>query len=191
MPATKSNELTDLIKKLRTIRRQHEVALEEIENTFRSFGIEHLLDGAKKQKGKPGPKPKGKPGPKPKGTGKRRGRPPKSATAPAKKGKPGPKPKAGRKGKPGPKPKAGKKTRTRGSYAQTGDEFIVSFIAKKGGATTSEIRQAWDKAGRKGKPENNLTGLVKNGKLLRNPTPGKAGSTYSVPAGSTPPASAA
>ena len=190
MPARKANELTDLIKKLRTIRRQHEVALEEIEKTFKSFGIEHLLDGPGKKatKGKLGPKPKGKPGPKP---GKKRGRKPgRPAAAPVKKGKPGPKPKAGRKGKPGPKP-GRKARRTRGSYAQTGDEFIVSFVSKKGGATTSEIRQAWDKAGRKGKPENNITGLVKSGKLVRTPIPGKLGSTYTAPGGSTPPATAA
>lgn len=196
MPARKANELTDLIKKLRTIRRQHELALAEIENTFKSFGIEHLLDGAKKGAGKgaakgagkrgPGRKAKAataaasKPGPKP---GKRRGRKPKAATvAAAKPGKRGPKPKgaavkAGRKGKA-----AAKKTRAK--YTQTGDEFILSFVSKKGGATTNEIRQHWTKAGRKGKAENNLTGLVKSGKLLRTPTPGQAGSTYSAPGGS-------
>jgi hypothetical protein len=188
MPAPKTNELTDLIKKLRTIRRQHEVALDEIEKTFKSFGIEHLLESKSKPgpkpKGKPGPKPKGKPGPKP--GSKRRGR--KAKAAATAKGKPGPKPKgtatkAGRKGRG--KAKAGKKTRTRQSYAQTGDEFIIAFVAKKGGATTSEIRQHWDKAGRKGKPENNITGLVKSGKLIRNATPGQAGSTYTAPGSTT------
>lgn len=185
MPARKANELTDLIKKLRTIRRQHEVALAEIENTFKSFGLEHLLDGGGRKRGaaasttatasKKGGKVPGK-----------RGRPAKNATPAATPGKRGPKPKAGAAKKtgrkPGRPPKAAKKTRA--TYAQTGDEFIVSFIAKKGSATTSEIRQTWTKAGRKGKPENNLTGLVKSGKILRNATPGQAGSTYTVPGGS-------
>jgi hypothetical protein len=186
MPARKANELTDLIKKLRTIRRQHELALNEIESTFKSFGIEHLLDASAKGKAKkPGRKPGRKPGKAAaaatasaaKPTGKRRGRKPGKAAAAATPGKRGPKPK----GKPGRKPGAGKKTRA--TYAQTGDEFILSFVAKKGGATTNEIRQHWTKAGRKGKAENNLTGLVKGGKLARNPTPGQAGSTYTVPGG--------
>jgi hypothetical protein len=192
MPARKANELTDLIKKLRTIRRQHELALSEIESTFKSFGIEHLLEGSKKAGAAAGKKKPGrKPGRKaaaatPAATGKRRGRKPKAAAAASKPGKRGPKPKgaaakAGRKGKA-----AGKKTRA--TYTQTGDEFILSFVAKKGGATTNEIRQHWMKAGRKGKAENNLTGLVKSGKLLRAPTPGQAGSTYTVPGGSATPA---
>ena len=50
MPARKATELTDLIKKLRTIRRQHESALDEIESTFRNFGIEHLLESGPSRK---------------------------------------------------------------------------------------------------------------------------------------------
>lgn len=208
MAARKATELTDLIKKLRTIRRQHEQALAEIENTFRQFGIEHLLEGsgrkrggaaaatAKPARGKPGPKPKkgkvgrppkkvkGKPGPKPKG---KVGRPPKSATKgkvgrPPKKGKVGRPPKAGAKGKAAAK--KGER-RVRGSYAETGDEFIVSFLAKKGSATTNEIRQHWTKSGRRGKAENNLTGLVKRGQVTRIPNPSGAGSSYGLPAGSS------
>ena len=46
-----SNELQDLIKQLTTIRKEHVRALEEIENTFRMFGLERLLkDGAGKKR---------------------------------------------------------------------------------------------------------------------------------------------
>jgi len=201
MPARKATELTDLIKKLRTIRRQHEVALDEIENTFRSFGIEHLLEasGSRKRGGAAGP---GRPAKKTRGRppaaavqGKKtRGRPPAAAGAQAKAGKKtrgaaaaGAQAKAGKKtrgpGKAAGKAKAAEKAerRTRAKYTQTGDEFILSFLSKKGSATTNEIRQHWQKQGRRGKAENNLTGLVKTGQLVRTPTPGQAGSTYSLP----------
>jgi hypothetical protein len=200
MPARKANELTDLIKKLRTIRRQHEVALDEIENAFRNFGIEHLLEssvarkrGAAASAGKT--KAKAKPGPKPKAAGKgkaktkTKGKTAKAAKVAVKaKGKPGPKPKKGRaaKASKGKAAAAKAERRTRGKYTQTGDEFILTFLAKKGSATTNEIRQHWKKQGRRGKAENNLTGLVKSGKLTRTPTPGQAGSTYALPSSSAP-----
>lgn len=201
MAPRKASELTDLIKKLRTIRRQHEVALAEIENTFRQFGLEHLLEGsgrkrgaaaaaAKPARGKPGPKPKkkGKVGRPPKKTKGKVGRPPKKGKVgrPPKKGKVGRPPKATKAATRGKATAKKAKKRVRGTYAETGDEFIISFLAKKGSATTNEIRQHWTKAGRRGKAENNLTGLVKSGKVARTPTPGEAGSTYSLPGGSAP-----
>jgi histone H1/5 len=202
MPARKATELTDLIKKLRTIRRQHEVALAEIEATFRQFGIEHLLEGTGSRKRGAAAKGKGKAKAKAaaaaaaapakgkgKRKGKRRGRPPKAATAAAAPKTRKTRKRRGAKAKKGPKAAAaGTGTRrTRAKYAQTGDEFILAFIGKKGTATTNEIRQHWKKAGRKGKAENNLTGLVKHGKVLRTPTPGEAGSTYALPGSATPP----
>jgi hypothetical protein len=192
MSPRKATELTDLVKKLRAIRRQHEQALAEIEQTFRSLGIEHLLvdGGSKRKRGAAAASPVKKAPAKKRGKAKRGtgkvGRPPGKAKAAA---KPVGRPKGK---KPGPKPGKGKASkatkaapRSRAKYSQTGDEFILAFLAKKGNATTTEIRQHWQKAGRKGKAENNLTGLVKSGKLLRNPTPGEAGSTYSIPSANT------
>lgn len=201
MPARKANELTDLIKKLRTIRRQHEVALDEIEATFRNFGIEHLLESpsARKRGGaaaaaKTKAKPVAKAAKPAKGKGKRgkakaaakaktkaKTKVAKAAAAPVK-GKRG----RGAGAKKAKAAAAKGERRTRGKYTQTGDEFILSFLAKKGSATTNEIRQHWKKQGRRGKAENNLTGLVKSGKLTRTPTPGQAGSTYALPS-ATPP----
>src|SRR5262245_1149067 len=105
MPPRKANELTDLIKKLRTIRRQHELALEEIETTFKSFGIGHLLEGGKSKRGAAAGKKRGRKAAvagiaalaKTGKRGKRRGRKPKAEAAAAKPGK-----------KRGPKPKAAK-----------------------------------------------------------------------------------
>jgi len=57
----------------------------------------------------------------------------------------------------------------------------LNFIKEKGGATTEEIRKHWQTSGRKGKAENNLTNLVKTGKLKRNKLEGKPGSNYTLP----------
>ncbi len=197
MPARKATELTDLIKKLRTIRRQHEVALAEIETTFRSFGIEHLLDSpgsrkrgaaaATKGKAKAIAKAVAKAASAPsKGKGKSKGKA-KSAAKSVAKGKKARVVQSKKVSKAAGKA-AGKaaERRARAKYTQTGDEFILSFLSKKGNATTNEIRQHWKKQGRRGKAENNLTGLVKSGKVLRSPTPGQAGSTYSLPTSATP-----
>ncbi len=58
----------------------------------------------------------------------------------------------------------------------------MSFIRDKGGATTEEIRKHWESAGRRGKAENNLTLLIKNGKLKRSKLESSKGrgSLYSV-----------
>lgn len=167
-----AGELTDLITKLRTIRRQHESALAEIESTFRQLGISHLLESGGGRKRGPaasssaaatgngkGGRGKGKA----RAAGKTRGK----AKAAAKPGR-------------GAKGKAAGKRGKRARYDQTAEEFILSFLAKNRSATTSEIRQHWQKQGRGGKAENSLTGLVKNGKLVRTPRPGQAGSSYSL-----------
>lgn len=147
----------------------------------------------------------------PKLTGKKRGRPAKAATAtaaaaPTTGKKRGRKPKAAaaaaattaaaptgkRRGrKPGPKPgkkkaagkvKAPKATkRTRGKFTETGDDLILKFVRKHGSPTTEEIRKHWESQGRRGKAENNLTNLVRNGALVRNRIPGQMRSTYTIP----------
>lgn len=189
MPARSATELTDLIKKLRTIRRQHEVALDEIETTFRNFGIEHLLESSgSRKRGGAAAKGKAKATTKTRMTGKAKAKA--AAPAPSKKAGKGKRGRVVVETKPTKKGKAAAKAdrRPRAKYTQTGDEFILSFLSKKGSATTNEIRQYWKKQGRRGKAENNLTGLVKSGKLIRTPTPGQAGSTYSLPATATTPA---
>lgn len=172
--ATKSSasELTRLINQLRQERQHHLDSIAEIDQTFKEFGIS--------SGGTPGRKP-GKPGRKPK-----RGRPvgSKNATTTAKaagKKKAGPGKKRGRK-KGAVKAAGGKPKSPWGSkFPVTGDELIINFIKEKGGATTEEIRKHWQTSGRKGKSENNLTNLVKSGKIKRNKLDGKPGSNYTLP----------
>jgi len=186
-----SNELQDLIKQLTTIRKEHVRALEEIENTFRMFGLDRLLkESAGKKRG-----PKKGGGAKATATAtaasKRGGK--KSAAAKTSKA---PKAKASKtkatKAK-APKAKAPKNTKAtkasgkaRGSFEITGDELILRFVKAQGGATTEQIRKHWEAQGRGGKSDNNLTNLVKSGKLDRNKDPNGAGSMYTT--GTTTPA---
>ena len=166
-----SSDLNDLIKNLRTIRRHHEKSLADIQVTFRQAGMEHLLVTAKPGKrGAAAASSAVKVGRKAKAAGvKTRGK--------------GKVPKAA-KGPKAPKATTGTR-RKRAKYSQTADEFIISFLGKHRTATTSEIRQHWQKQGRGGKAENSLTGLVKSGKLVRTPRPGQAGSSYSLPTSAT------
>ncbi len=156
---TNASELTRLINQLRQERQQHEAAIAEIDATFKAFGI--LASGGRGGAGKKGKKRATAEAPaaaKTKGKGKRRGRKP-----------------AGKRG-------AAKKAPWSRKFTMTGDELILNFVRDKGGATTEEIRKHWDAAGRRGKAENNLTLLVKNGKLKRSKlenTKGR-GSLYSI-----------
>lgn len=160
-----SSELTDLIKRLSVIRREHQRSLEEIESTFRQLGIEHLLNGG----GKRGGKGKGKAAAGAAAAGK---------AAKAAGGK-----KRGR--KPGPKPGAKKARGKRGSFAITGDELILRFVKKHGGPSTEDIRKHWETSGRGGKADNNLSQLVKRGLLVRNKIEGSKGSAYTLTPGVT------
>jgi hypothetical protein len=168
--STSTNELTGLIKRLTVIRKQHVAALDEIESTFRHFGIEKLLEPS----GRGGAKRRAaaEPASAAKGNGRRKRKA--AATAPKTGKRRGRKPAVGR-----PAKKAGK--RTRGSFEITGDELILRFVRKLGCPTTEEIRRHWESEGRGGKAENNLTNLVKSGKLIRNRIAGQMRSTYSLP----------
>ena len=168
-----SNELQDLIKQLTTIRKEHVRALEEIENTFRMFGLERLLkDGAGKKRGAKKTATAAKA---PKAAAKA----PKAAAAKA--------PKAVAKAPKAVKaPKAASKKR--GSFEITGDELILRFVKDKGGATTEQIRKHWEASNRGGKSDNNLTNLVKSGKLLRSKDPNGPGSLYTASAEAAAPA---
>lgn len=182
--ATKSNasELTRLVTQLRQERQQHLDAIAEIDATFQAFGI--AAGGTRAAGGK-------KPGPKGK-----RGRPAATETAGATKGKgkrrgPGKgKAKAGAKAKgkgkgkgraAGAPKKGGGRSPWSSKFPMTGDELILAFVKDKGGATTEEIRKHWETSGRRGKAENNLTTLVKSGKLKRTKLENKPGSNYTIP----------
>jgi len=193
--ATKSSasELTRLINQLRQERQHHLDSIAEIDQTFKEFGIGAGAAVGRKP-GKPGRKPKRGRGGAAAGT---------ETPATARKGKGGRKKAAAaaaaaagkttrrrrRKGGAGGKAAAGAgaggagkpKSPWGSKFPVTGDELILNFIKEKGGATTEEIRKHWQTSGRKGKAENNLTNLVKTGKLKRNKLEGKPGSNYTLP----------
>ena len=89
-------------------------------------------------------------------------------------------PKAARRGRP---PKAAKAAtpaaRKRKSYPLTAEQFVGKLAAGKG-STTSEINQAWKKAGRTGRADNTLNKMTKAGKLKRDKLKGQKGSRYTV-----------
>ncbi len=77
-------------------------------------------------------------------------------------------------------PKAGKKPgRKRGKFGQNATEFALGVIGAKG-ATSAELKRAWQSAGRGGKVDNVLSLLVKGGKLKREKQAGGKGSVYTV-----------
>jgi hypothetical protein len=149
-------ELTRLVSQLRTERQHHIDSIAEIDATFREFGISAGSSGKAGTPGKRGRKPAAEAAPK---AGKRGRKPGRVAKAGAGKGKRG-----GRGGK----------------FEVTGDQLILDFVRSKGGATTEEIRKHWESSGRRGKAENNLTGLVKSGQLKRIKLEGKPGSRYEI-----------
>jgi hypothetical protein len=74
-------------------------------------------------------------------------------------------------------PKTSKaKRKKRGKFAKTADQFILGMIGE--GATTSQLKKAWQAEGRGGKVDNTLTLLVKKGKLKREKLADGRGSHY-------------
>ena len=176
-----SNELQDLIKQLTTIRKEHVRALDEIENTFRMYGLERLLKdpGGKKRGPKKGAKTTTAVTHGRKPAGKKAAAAPKAPKAPKAAAPKAPKaPKAAAPKAAAPKA-AGKR---RGSFEITGDELILRFVKEKGSVTTEQIRKHWEASNRGGKSDNNLTNLVKSGKLVRSKDPSGPGSLYTAPA---------
>jgi len=169
-----SGELMDLIKQLTAIRKEHVRALEEIETTFRMFGLDYLLTNS-------GTKRNGKKGPgkllKAVAAGKKAGSKNKSAASSIIKAV-----KGAKKGAVSKAPIA----RKRGTFEMTGDELILRFVRDKGGATTEQIRKHWEASGRGGKSDNNITNLVKSGRLLRTKAPTGIGSIYTASEASAP-----
>lgn len=154
---TNASELTRLINQLRQERQQHEAAIAEIDATFKAFGIVGSTTSGRSGGGKKGKKRADAEAP---SKGKRRGR----------------KPAADKRG-------SSRKAPWSRKFEMTGDQLIMTFVREKGGATTEDIRKHWEASGRRGKAENNLTLLVKGGKLKRSKldsTQGR-GSMYSIP----------
>lgn len=173
-----SNELTGLIKRLTVIRKQHVAALNEIESTFRQFGIERLLTKSGAGKGRAAGAAEAA-GPA-RGPGRRKR---KGAAPAAKRGRAGKAAAAGKRKAVKGAARGTKKPakRIRGKFEITGDELILRFVRRLGAPTTEEIRRHWESEGRRGKAENNLTNLVKRGQLVRNRQAGQTRSTYSLP----------
>lgn len=73
-------------------------------------------------------------------------------------------------------PKAGNK---RKKYAQTAEQLVLGLVQGKG-ATSAAINLAWKDGGRKGRADNTLNKMLKDGKLKRTPLKGRKGSTYTV-----------
>jgi hypothetical protein len=83
-------------------------------------------------------------------------------------------------GAAGPGRGRGRRRRRRGSFAMSGDESVLSFVQKKGDATTSEIQKHWQSEGRGGKADNSISRLFKDKKLKRTPLENQRGSSYAV-----------
>lgn len=187
--ATKSSasELTRLINQLRQERQHHLDSIAEIDQTFKEFGINGDGGGVRKlsKLAKPGRKLKrgrgaaaaGGEAPSATRKGKKAGK--KAAAKATRRTRKGTG--AGKKGAGAAAGTAKPKSPWGSKFPMTGDELIINFIKDKGGATTEEIRKHWQMSGRKGKAENNLTNLVKTGKLKRNKLEGKPGSNYTLP----------
>lgn len=181
-PKTSAQELQRLVSQMVVERQHHIDSIAEIDQTFKEFGIASA--GAASARGGKRGKVKGKGK---SATGEAAAAKP--AKAPAKKGgrKAGKKAAAPKAAKASKAAKAPKKTKSRkgvksGKFEITGDELIIQFLQSTGGASTEEIRKHWETSGRRGKAENNLTNLVKSGKIKRIKTAGKPGSTYQVSA---------
>lgn len=82
-------------------------------------------------------------------------------------------------GAPAPKPK-GKRRRGRGSFPQTGEESILAFVGANRGADNAQLRRHWKSDGRSGVPDNALSKLCKDRKLVRTAIRGQRGSRYSL-----------
>ncbi len=190
--ATKSSasELTRLINQLRQERQHHLDSMAEIDQTFKEFGISAGAMGGRKVAAAPKPARKLKRG------GRGSAAAVVESAAATRKGKGAAKKKVAKKAKAaGARREAAASGKSTGASAggakpkspwgskfpMTGDELILNFIKDKGGASTEEIRKHWQTSGRKGKAENNLTNLVKSGKIKRNKLEGKPGSNYTIP----------
>lgn len=161
-PKSTAQDLERLIKQMAVERQHHLDSIAEIDQTFKEFGIS--TEGGKRSKG---------------------GSDGAASSKKSKGGKAGGKPAAKSGGKTGGASKSSKKAKPAnrkgvkpGRFEVTGDQLIVDFLRANNGATTEEIRKHWDAAGRRGKAENNLTNLVRSGKISRTKRTDGPGSRY-------------
>lgn len=83
-------------------------------------------------------------------------------------------------GKKTSKKKSSGKRRGPNSFAVTGEESVLGFIAQHGEANSKEINAHWANEGRGGKANNTLTKLVKDKKLKRVKNANERGSRYKL-----------
>ena len=164
--ADTATTLAKLIEDLAAERAEYVAAIEQIDAVFAEYGIDP-------QAGSPAPARRGKKAAKK--AAKKAGRKKAARKAAAKK--------AGRK-KTAKKAKkaAGKKTgrQGRGTFPISGEESVLNFVQKAGTPNAKEVNEHWQNEGRKGKADNALTKLVKEGKLQRVSNPGERGGRYKV-----------
>jgi len=72
-----------------------------------------------------------------------------------------------------------KKKGKRGVFKQTAQEFILGLLKDKT-LTSSDLKAAWQKAGRGGTVDSDLSNLFKAGKITREKLGGRLGSKYSL-----------
>ncbi|MFP4144779.1 MAG: hypothetical protein ACLFV3_06510 [Phycisphaeraceae bacterium] len=142
------DRLHELMDELTRERQKHVEALERIDETLDRYGIT----------------PEGTPAPP-------RRRQPTRRSDVVKRREKGPEAKA----RPAPGPRG---RRRRGSFEQTGEQFVLSLLEKRGEMTTSDIHNAWIKAGRGGRPDNMLSKLTRENRIKRESIPGARGSQY-------------
>lgn len=80
---------------------------------------------------------------------------------------------------PAARGKTGRRRRV-GTFATTGDEFVLAFVRQQKNPTSREIEAHWKAEGRGGPAANTLSKLVKDKKLKREPLEGERGSRYSL-----------
>jgi len=66
-------------------------------------------------------------------------------------------------------------------FAKTAEELVIDFVKSKDGHTTPDVAKHWHAQGRRGTPDNTLTKLVKEKKIIRKPLEGRRGSSYHMP----------
>lgn len=70
--------------------------------------------------------------------------------------------------------------RTRGRFEVSGDQAVLDFVKQNKVVTTKQVNDFWVGQGRKGKADNALSKLTREGKLQRKNIKGERGSQYRV-----------
>jgi len=70
--------------------------------------------------------------------------------------------------------------RTRGKFEVSGEQAVLDFVKQNKVVTTKQVNDFWVGQGRKGKADNALSKLSREGKLQRKNIKGERGSQYRV-----------